>query len=728
MSIWTKAAQAIKQTIMRFASMGGAWSMLLLNRSQSEYAKYVGDGRGNSAVMACVQWICRTFPEAPIQVLQRQGDGKETPVPDHPMTALLAAPNPYYSGELLLRATLADWVLTGNAYWRKIRNGQGAPIQLWWIPQALIQPYWPIEDKTVFIQSYAYTVDGLTEYLPVADIVHFRDGLDPQNTRKGQSPLASLLREVFTDDEAAAFSATLLHNLGVPGVIISPDADNVEMSQLNADAIKADFKEKFSGDKRGDPMVMAVRARVQVLTFNPQQMDLKTLRRLPEERISAVLGVPAIVAGLGAGLDRSTFANMSEAREMAYESTIIPDQRLFAGDLRTQLLPDFGDAKRLRVAFDLKGVRVLQEDQNKLWERVDTAVRGGWLMVSRAKEMVGETPADGDKVYLRGLSIVESGPDAPEPEPVPAALAAPATTPALPPAGKQLLLAESKSARADQRLILRFRREADRLAERFASDVNGAFENLGSMVKLLPDASKAQPEGAGEWETIEVNLEGTVKRVRIPKDVTPAFQTLYKANFRLILGMTLGTVEDRLGVPVGINLEDLVARDLIEAWATRKGLADVNQQTRDAVMAALAEGRAAGDGAEALARRIRGMVEGRAMFPGVYQEAYNAAKARGWSDAAAEQAGDKAARQCRAERIARTETKTAQNYSSIAAYRHSDVVEELTCYDGDDCGWTDHKDPDKANGKRVSFDEANQYPLAHPDCVRNFAPVVRSSI
>jgi hypothetical protein len=36
---------------------------------------------------------------------------------------------------------------------------------------------------------------------------------------------------------------------------------------------------------------------------------------------------------------------MSEMREQAYESNIIPTQRLMAAELRTQLLPDFGDVR-----------------------------------------------------------------------------------------------------------------------------------------------------------------------------------------------------------------------------------------------------------------------------------------------------------------------------------------------------------------------------------------------
>ena len=51
--------------------------------------------------------------------------------------------------------------------------------------------------------------------------MHFRFGLDPENDRKGRSPLAGVLREVFTDDEAANYTASLLRNMGVPGIIVS---------------------------------------------------------------------------------------------------------------------------------------------------------------------------------------------------------------------------------------------------------------------------------------------------------------------------------------------------------------------------------------------------------------------------------------------------------------------------------------------------------------------------
>jgi hypothetical protein len=83
---------------------------------------------------------------------------------------------------------------------------------------------------------------------------------------------------------------------------------------------------------------MTGKTKVEQFGFSPEQLLLRELRRIPEERVTAVLGVPAIVAGLGAGLDRSTFTNMAEAREAAYESGIIPTQRIIAEDIRFQLL------------------------------------------------------------------------------------------------------------------------------------------------------------------------------------------------------------------------------------------------------------------------------------------------------------------------------------------------------------------------------------------------------
>jgi HK97 family phage portal protein len=382
-------------------------------RTTFDYASEVGDGTGSSTVMAPLLWIARTFPEAPPVLFRKLDDGQEEVVRDHPVLRLLQRPNPFYSGHILWMATLTDWNVDGNAYWLKLRNRTGAVQQLWWTPHWLICPK---GDEHTFITHYEYRPGGETIDIRPEDVVHFRFGLDSDDPRRGFSPLKSVIREVFTDDEAANFTASLLRNMGVPGLVVSPEGDS-QPSPDDVTAVKAYLRGAFTGDNRGEPIVMSGPTKIAQFGFSPEQLLLRELRRIPEERTCAVLGVPAIVAGMGAGLERSTFTNMGEAREMAYESNIIPSQRLLGADVHFQLVSEFVSDEELwgwRFGFDLSQVRVLQEDLYRQAQRLDVGVRGGWVRRSEARRAMGLPVLDIDEVYLMQMNLgqvpVDGGP------------------------------------------------------------------------------------------------------------------------------------------------------------------------------------------------------------------------------------------------------------------------------------------------------------------------------
>jgi HK97 family phage portal protein len=405
-----RAARAVSRGLKRFTQMvfsrqqGLVWRFL--PRTGFDYQAAVGDGLGSSVLMAPIRWICRNFPSAPLQVL----DADNAPIEDHPMVNLLRRPTPHYSGKLLWMATLLSWCLDGNAYWIKVWNKAASSVlELWYVPHWMLKPVSPAtatvpkpDDTKLgddFISHYEYHVDGQVFAVRIEDVVHFRDGIDPREPRKGLSALGSLFREIFTDDEAANFSAALLKNLGIPGIIISPDGEHTP-SPEDVEAVKDYVDEEFAGDRRGKPMTMSGPTKVQEFGFSPEQLTLKELRRIPEERVSAIYGVAAIVAGLGAGLDRSTFANFSEAREAAYEENIIPTQGLMSEELRHQLLPDFGEGwEQQEVAFDLSNVRVLQADRNKEAERVGTLYTKGVITRAEARGELRIDAGPEDEVY-----------------------------------------------------------------------------------------------------------------------------------------------------------------------------------------------------------------------------------------------------------------------------------------------------------------------------------------
>lgn len=371
-----------------------------------DYAVEAGDLIDNSAVMACILWILRTFPEARIRVMKRVKGGKPEEVEGHPLTALLARPNPYYSGRLLQQPSLVSYNWRGETYWRKVRNSSKQVIQLYYEPHWTCRPVRSNADEFI---SY-YQLYRNSEWVDVdkEDIIHIRQGLDPENPMHGLSSLASSLREVFTDNAAARYASAMMRNLGVPGMIVTPKTTDDTLFQPNdpdsTTRLKAELKSLTTGDNRGDPLLFNSPLDIVFPQIDPSKMDTRTNRKISEERISALLGVPAIVAGLGAGLDRSTFSNMSEAREMAYESNIIPTQSLWADELNTQLLSELGDPSTEFVDWDYSTVRVLQDDENKKATKWAVLFKGGIALRSEARADLSLPVRPEDEVFASGAT------------------------------------------------------------------------------------------------------------------------------------------------------------------------------------------------------------------------------------------------------------------------------------------------------------------------------------
>ena len=78
----------------------------------------------------------------------------------------------------------------------------------------------------------------------------------------------------------------------------------------------------------------------------------------------------------------------------------------------------------------------------------------------------------------------------------------------------------------------------------------------------------------------------------------------------------------------------------------------------------------------------------------------------------------------RARTVALTETANAYNRASLDGYAETGLVDTVQVFDGPDCGWTSHDDPDLANGSTRTLEEARRHAIAHPRCQRAFGAVV----
>lgn len=682
----------------------------------------------SAPVVATLNWICRTFVEADLAVWRAGGDGAQK-VANHPLFMVLKRPNPAYSWSSLFQAIVVSLYHDGNAYLLKQRReGDNAVVSLWFVPYWMIEPQWPF-DGTVFISHYIYQVNGKTLYVRPEDVIHIRKGLDPANTRKGFGVLKSVIKEVFTDEAAQNFSAWMLDNYAIPGVIIAPDEDNVEIDETDAEEMKQKFLHKFGGEHIGEPMFLTYKAKVFTVGHNPKDLALKEIRRIPEERISAVTGVPSIVANLGAGLDSSTYNNLENLKRAATNQTLVPLWRDVAEQMTLQLLVDFSNRQDEFLEFDTSQVKELREDETANADRTRNLFTGDIITRAEARLRIGEKPDDKrDNIFFSDVRQ---------------SVLAGRVPPALPDSGN----GNGKSAHkvddhgltglVSPRLLL-MAGDAASLAQK-----RGAFRDMDlaadvSQDELVSRLSAAFRDMADNAENAsqDVNENAPVAESERITDFALGRETEHGTPANLILAAILlmqtgsnTSVKHIVSGMLHIRVDEFWTAEVEAAVEKLQGarrlayIKELRAQTRDAVAQAIRDIKA-GKTEEEIAARIASMVSGRAMYPGIYDRAFEAARQAGASDTAAAITAEAAARKYRAGLIAKTETITAQNIAAIESFAGSGMVSKVKVFDGDGCGWTNHDDPDKAHGTERPLTEARKYALAHPNCVRRFEPII----
>ena len=363
------------------------------------------DPERNSALTSVVNWEIMTFLTAPMVVAEVVDEDQFEFLPEHPGSRVVDRPNPEHSWAEVMDFSLRDLFMDekGSAFLLKSRESRWMQmVALWPLAAQQIEPK---GNRRQLITHYEYTVGGEKIDIPRSEMIHLRLGISKVNMRLGRDPLMAIRRDLFGDDEAARYQSSLVYNAAVPGTVLSPKnefAPPLATDEKSAEQVKERFRESFSGAGRGGVMLGESAMDVSTVSLSPREMNFRDLRKLPEERISGNHNVPAIVAGLGAGLDRSTFSNYAEAREAGYEEAVIYLQNTLARQFTYQLLrQEFTDDEAFVYKFDLRNVRILQEDRNEKHKRIRDDLLSGRITLGEAYKLAGDDDS--------GLSEEEKG-------------------------------------------------------------------------------------------------------------------------------------------------------------------------------------------------------------------------------------------------------------------------------------------------------------------------------
>lgn len=370
--------------------------------SNFDYRREAGLLWENSIILACVKWAIRGFQEAPIVLERMDSNGKwEKDKDGHQVIELLDNPNPYYDGDTLWAGSILSDLIDGNNFWFLNPSRAKLPAEIYYLPHFQVSPMWT--KPTDYVTAYRYRPAGSAPVdYPPAMIAHFRNGMDPLNFRRGLSDVGAVLREVCSDNEASTAAAAIMRNMGMVGLWMSPK-EGRSLTDTETEKLREMSKVKFTGERRGEPMVGTVPMEVSTIGFSPEQMAFDAVRRIPEERITAAFGIPAVVVGMGAGLERATLANVENLERKAYRSMMVPLWKRHGKQLTRRLLPLYGeDINRTRLVFDTSDIQSLQEDVNAKAKRLEGLYKGEIIMRSEARREIGEEVDDArDNVFYK---------------------------------------------------------------------------------------------------------------------------------------------------------------------------------------------------------------------------------------------------------------------------------------------------------------------------------------
>lgn len=389
--------------------------------TQINYADEVGPMPESSLFAAVVNFVgtCLAEPNPAIATETEGGDDKKFDY-KHAVIKMIRRPNPYFIWADYCQALAAALFDDGNCYFKKVRSAGGKVIEFWYLPYMLVEPRFPgdrkspaidendVEEGREFLSHYQYNrPNGLTPILyPARDIIHIKRGVNDDFPQKGVGVFRPLVREVYGDNAAALFTATIMRNMGWVRHIISPKSDKDGsgfIDETQAKAIKEGFQRQTTGDAAGGALINSIPVDVKEMSFSPSELDLSGMRKMFESRVAAVTGIPAPVLQFLVGQENGTsYASYEQARKQAYESCIIPLLAHLQEDFTFQLLSEFDAKDNQYVEFNVDEVRVMQEGEDTAHKRATDDFKSGAVTVDEYRSDIGKKPVGGElgKLYF----------------------------------------------------------------------------------------------------------------------------------------------------------------------------------------------------------------------------------------------------------------------------------------------------------------------------------------
>lgn len=565
-------------------------------------------------------------------------------IDEHPLLDFLANPmpdHPELDGYAMVHATIIYRRMTGEAFWVIERDRRGLPAMAYLVP-----PTWVIQTPTSSVPEYLIQPMGNTSHRPISvppeDVIWFKDVNLSSPYGRGRGRDEKIGDEIESDEYASKYAKNFFYNDATPPIAI--EAPNATQEQ--ADRLKENWVQRLGGflNARKPAVLPWSGAKIHKINDSAREMDFVESRKFLRDTCNQHFALPPEKQGI---LENSNRSTIDSAEYIWTKGTVSHEVARFFAALNRQLVPQF-DPELVLVPDN-----VIPEDGETKWKQMREAVESGLATRNEARQALGLEPDKkrGD-VYLLKVGVVErpvnEEPEEPEDDPEPP------DEPPSPPEPEDDDEEEPETAKGFHTKAM----DEDRAKaywDSFDTKAASVEEPFKSTVKAFAEdkaieARKVFKQKVRDGLPFSQALEAMLEEVYGP-DADEALRDGLAPDWILAMRKGAELAEELLGRPINFDL----LNPAFLTWVKDNGLdlaKLVNDTTRDAMRKTIADGVAAGEGINKLARRIAEVQEDLAGY--------------------------------RAERLARTESARSVNQGTWATYKAEGVkrIEWIATRDG----------------------------------------------
>lgn len=357
-------------------------------------------------VAVLVNKIANATARLPLKVYQRQEQGR-VEARGHPYAELLRRPNTHHDPFLFWLWTVSTLNIYGEAFWGKVRDRGGRPVELVPLHPGNVQS----EDRDGRTRWWYDDGQRRIDNIERRDLVHFRF-FNPDTLTRGLSPLEPLRATLENEDGARRANSALWRNGGRPSVFLRHPKT---LSDGASKRLATQWADLHGGvDNWAKAAVLEEGMEADTIALNAEELQYIESRRLNREESCAAYDIPPPVVHI---LDRATFSNITEQMRSMYRDSMAPKLGLLESTMETELRdgrfangaaePDFGDEVYAEFLMD----EVLRGDFEVRVNAWATAIQTGQATQAEARAAENRPFIEGTDRLLVNAALVPVEPE-----------------------------------------------------------------------------------------------------------------------------------------------------------------------------------------------------------------------------------------------------------------------------------------------------------------------------